>query len=72
MKGSTNHGPGSKGSLVVAHNFCEMILIDYLYLGLNSGTKRLIDNIITGRLAKKTYVVVVECLNNVAKMKMEV
>lgn len=49
-----------------------MILIDYLYLGLNSGTKRLIDNIIMGRLAKKTYVVVVECLNNVAKMKMEV
>lgn len=52
--------------------FSDMMLIDCFYQGLSLGTKRLIDNLISGGLDKKMYAALVDCLTYVAKMNTEV
>lgn len=63
-----------KGLITQCPNHClaDLILTDCFYQCLTTRTKRPVDNLISGGLAKKPSTTTIQLLDNVAKINLEV
>uniref|UniRef100_M1DR49 Retrotransposon gag protein n=1 Tax=Solanum tuberosum TaxID=4113 RepID=M1DR49_SOLTU len=54
------------------HDIPNIILLDHFYRSLDPGNKRVVDQLIPGDIAKQSYVMVVQLLDNMIKINQEV